>query len=468
MPLATPTMTTRPFYRSRVVQAAAAGVLFVALAVFVARLEIGRDLSRLHVGVLSGAREGNYHAVVDRMAAAAGVRHGIVTNVESAGSVENLAKLARASGGACDVAFALIQDGALIQGPSSSSSSSSLELLGRLPRAESVLFLGAHADDIADFASLRGMRIGIGPEGSGAAKIAREILQSRDFDTLGLTLSTHPLVEQLDLAAKGELDLAVVVMDEDAPLVDAAVRERGLQIAGFAHADVLLSRVAHVHVGRIGAGHYDPVRVLPAADKTVLQVDTLLVGNGCAGRSKTVALLGVVTDVFPDFVRANVSAPNASGLPLSSAAKSYFENDGPEVFDEYAPWLVDIMPAGKWVYIVTALSLLFNAMGFGHRFQLWRIDAARVQLEGELTGAFGPATTLGDIERMPGHASAETLATCERIVHDLEALAQRSRKQSLSILVPMGQEMAYRFQEDIVHQTLATLRAFLKRARPSA
>jgi hypothetical protein len=51
----------------------------------------------------------------------------------------------------------------------------------------------------------------------------------------------------------------------------------------------------------------------------------------------------------------------------------------------------------------------------------------------------------------------------ESLITDLEALAARSRRQSLSALVPMGQEMAYRYQEEIIYQTMAVLRDFLRR-----
>ena len=45
----------------------------------------------------------------------------------------------------------------------------------------------------------------------------------------------------------------------------------------------------------------------------------------------------------------------------------------------------------------------------------------------------------------------------------LEQLSERSRRYSLSMLVPMGQEMAYRYQEELMHQTLAVLREYLRR-----
>jgi hypothetical protein len=92
-----------------------------------------------------------------------------------------------------------------------------------------------------------------------------------------------------------------------------------------------------------------------------------------------------------------------------------------------------------------------------------------VRLEGELGKHFPPATTLGDIQRtspdaVSPEAKAETLVVMDRVIRELEQLAARSRRYSLSVLVPMGQEMAYRYQEGIIYETLTVLRDFRKRS----
>jgi len=54
------------------------------------------------------------------------------------------------------------------------------------------------------------------------------------------------------------------------------------------------------------------------------------------------------------------------------------------------------------------------------------------------------------------------------LIERLEALADRCRKQSLSIVVPMGGEMAYRYQERLVTDLLHALRAFEEGQEQSA
>jgi hypothetical protein len=440
----------------------AAGLLLVAtLIALVSRLDLRPNLRHLQVALLSGPPEGNYHAIAGTIAAAAAKKGGRVDNVTSAGSIANVARLAAAAR-TCEVQAALVQGGLDVP------DEPKIELLGRLWKAESVFFLGKDGDKITQFAQLARLRIGIGPEGSGTARIARQIFASRELSGLGVVLSNHELAEQLDLAQKAELDLAVFVMDEDAALIEGAVRDRGLQIAGFPHADVVSRRFRFLRHGRIGAGQYDAVRMLPPVDKQVLRVDTLILGNGCARRSQVIGLLSSIADVFPDFIRHNRETPNATGLDLASAAKGFRDNGGPELLDEYLPRVSDVMPPSNWVHLGLGLSVLFNVMGIANRFILWRIDAARVRSEQEIATCFGPTTTLGDISRMD--PSGDLLEgrirdEVDRVIGELEALAARSRKLSLTVLVPMGGEMAYRYQEQVIYETLAVLHAFRERWR---
>ena len=63
-----------------------------------------------------------------------------------------------------------------------------LRLVGRLTKAESVFFLGKDADKITQFSSLTKAKIGVGPEGSGTARIAKQMLDLPELAPLGATL----------------------------------------------------------------------------------------------------------------------------------------------------------------------------------------------------------------------------------------------------------------------------------------
>src|SRR5262249_27589315 len=158
---------------------------------------------------LSGEPGGQYHAVAMRLAERARRERGTLTVVPTAGSIENVSRLA-ADRARCSEMFALIQDGTPVP------PDARFELLGRLPEPESVLLLAKAGHSFRLLADLRGARIGIGPEGSGTAHLMQQLFADRDLRDLDITLSHHPLAEQAEQVAQGGLDIAAMVMREDA------------------------------------------------------------------------------------------------------------------------------------------------------------------------------------------------------------------------------------------------------------
>jgi TRAP-type uncharacterized transport system substrate-binding protein len=453
-------MPQRAFRPSTGLKAAVLVGLLLLIGLLAVFSDHSSNLSHLQVGVLSASARGNYYAIVDTLAEEARQQKGRIDNVTSAGSVENVSRLI-ASRTSCDVHFALVQDGM------SWPTGQSLELIGRLNKAESLVFLGRGTDRIKTLTDLRGLRIGIGPTGSGTERVARQVLTP--LAALDITLSTQGIDEQLAMLERGELDLGAMVIDADARLLTEAVRDRGLEILSLPNANALARRLPFTRVGSIEAGQYDPVRLLPGEDKHVLQIDTLIVGNRCARLSATQAFITVLATVFPDFVRYNRDTPNRTGLRLAPAASSYFANDGPDIVGVHVPWVVDIMPTASWVQLILGFSLLFNGMALWHRFHLWRIDANRIRIERAIPPLFGPGVTVGEITEMAPsekHRSPGARAQLDTIMEELATLSERSQRQSQSVLVPMGQEMAYRYQEALIADLLHALRAFRDRLGP--
>jgi uncharacterized protein len=453
-------LTKRTLDQSRGLKLALLGGILLLISLLAASSDHSPNLAHVRVGVLSADPQKNYYEVVNGLAAEARQQKGRIDNIPSAGSVENVSQLV-ASRTSCDVHFALVQEG--LDWPTGSS----LELIGRLPEAESLVFLGPQADQIKALTDLRGMRIGIGPVGSGTEHVARQVLAP--LAELDLSLSTQGVDEQLVQLERGELDLVAMVINEDAQLVAEAVRARGLQILSLPRADALARRLPFKRVGRIVAGQYDQVRVLPGEAKDVLQVDTLIVGNRCARRSVTQGFMTVLVTVFPDFVRYNRATPNRTGLPLALAARSYFEHEGPDVVGVYAPWVIDIMPTASWVQLILGISLLLNARSWWHRFRVSRIDKNRMRAENAIPLLFGPGVTVGEIAaRAPSekHRTPEARKQLDTILDQLAVLLERSRRESQSVFVPMGEEIRYHDLEKFIDDLLYALRAFRDRLGP--
>jgi TRAP-type uncharacterized transport system substrate-binding protein len=422
------------------------------LGALVALSDPEASLRHLKVGFLSGGVKGYYFAIVDRIAVGASRRKGRITNVTSAGAVENVQRLIAARSGGCKAHFALVQEGTELP------AEHNLELIGRLTRPESLVILGKNVDRIVSPRELQGLRLGIGPPGSGTEALMRRLLAP--LSGLQLRISTQPTDEQIYKLERGELDLGAMVTEQDADQLQEAVRSRGLQILGLPRAEAFAHDLAFLRVGRIEAGHYDPVAGLPPTDKPVLLVDTLIIGNGCASRSATSGLISVLDEIDPQFLKHNRETPNLSGLPYSTVARAYFDRGGPDLVGVYAPWVVDIMPTASWVELALGISVLFNAMGAVSRFRLWRLDANRVAIEKEISRLFGAGITVSEISRARPAGGEEVEVGVQEAMRRLETLYGRCRTQSLSIFVPMGAEMAYRYQENLILDLLQALRGF--------
>jgi hypothetical protein len=362
--------------------------------------------------------------------------------------------------------FAFIQDGTPV------AADSGLELLGRLPEPESLLLLSRKGRPTGNFASLHNTSIGIGPDGSGTAYLMHQLLGDADLSKLDIRTSYHELEEQARLVAEGRLDIAAFVMRSDADFLRRIIARYDLDIVEFQDLQGLVGRYPWLSLGRIPAGRYDLVGQVPPTDKVVPDVNTLVVTNACAKRADRVELLVLLAAELPKFVRSNppASTSTATEVPLSAEARQFFLTGEPEIADRYFPWLVNLMSPAYWIYLVMAVTALFNLLkGISH-FRLWRLDAAREKLEAEAASITGET-----ISHAPGHGAPATSAVLdaaarsaiESILHRLARLRLRCRRYANSFATPMGDEMFYRYQQSLIDHTASILRMTLSRGSPT-
>jgi TRAP transporter TAXI family solute receptor len=438
---------------------AAAGVAAIA-----AGFGIAHDYGYLRASILTGSPGGQYHALAMRLAGRAKREHGALTVIQTAGSIENVNRLT-AGRGHCAEMFALIQDGTPVL------ANVGLELLGRLPQPETLLLLGRQDSAVRTFADLRGASIGVGPEGSGTAYLMHLLFEDADLRELDVRLSHHELPEQAQLVAQGKLDLAAFVMQEGAEFLHTVIRQHGLDIVSPQDLQGLIARYPWLSLGLIPAGRYDLVRPVPAVDKQIAQLGTLVIASPCAKRADRVALLMLLGAELPGFVRANPPSATSSAtlLTLAPEARQFFLTGEPEVADRYFPWLVNLMSPAYWVYLFMATTVLFNGMKAYSRFRLWRIDAARENLETALKNLVDPKLTHAQMRAVPERvmSASEKRSAAQAIMDRLLGLRARCQRQTNSFVTPMGDEMFYRYQQSLIDEATTTVGALLQHSPSS-
>jgi TRAP-type uncharacterized transport system substrate-binding protein len=450
-------------------------IALAALAVVAALLyyTVSGDYAFLRASVLTGSPTGAYHALGDRLAARAKKKNGHLKVEATAGSVENIARLV-GENGRCVPAFAFVQDG--VPAPADAG----LTTLGRLPQPESLFLFARHGRAINTFDDLKGASIGIGPEGSGTGYLMQQLMENSDLSGLGLKPSNHDLEAQAGLVRDGQLDLAASVMNENAEMVRTLVNKYDLEIVAPADIEGLVARDKWLRLGRIPAGFYDIAKPIPATDKLVAQVDTLVMTNACVHRAERVAFLMLLSEEFPNFVRVNPppAAKSQDSAPLADEAREYFASGEPQLADKYFPWAVNLMSPAYWIYLAMGATVLLNAMGVYSRFRLWRIDANRGLLENRLKALAYPglneeqikarahsAITRDQIKALPPEhviQTPEDRKAAEELIKDFDALHRRCEEQLVSYVTPMGSEMYYRYQEWLIDEAKAVLTTLLR------
>jgi len=355
-----------------------------------------------------------------------------------------------------------------------------LTTLGRLPQPESLFLFARRGRAINTFDDLKGASVGIGPEGSGTGYLMQQLLENSDLSGLGLKPSNHDLEAQAALVRDGQLDVAASVMNESAEMVRTLANKYDLEIVAPADIEGLVARDKWLRLGRIPAGYYDIAKPIPATDKLVAQVDTLVMTNSCVHRAERVAFLMLLSEEFPNFVRVNPppSAKSQDSAPLADEAREFFATGQPAIADKYFPWLVNLMSPAYWIYLAMAATVLLNAVGSYSRFRLWRIDANRALLEGRLKALAYPGLseeqikaralsgiTREQIKALPPGTVIQTpkdREAAEALKKEFDTLRRRCEDQLSSYVTPMGSEMYYRYQEWLIDEARVALAALLR------
>ena len=431
-------------------------LLLVSGLIFVA-IELNPDLDHMRVSILSGPENGNFYQVGEQLAGDAKKHKGKLVNVATEGSHDNLQQLrvAAAKGG---VRFALMPDG--IEYPDTGK----FRLVARIPKPLTFFVIGRNTERYHYLADLKNAHIGIGPKGSGNALIANYLLGGKDLEGLNFRLSYFSPKVQLEQLQQGNIDAAIFLTSMDDPLIIEALRSE-LEIINFANSEAIIKRKPAFNIEKIYTGQFDHVNLLPRNDKTVFTVETLLVANKGASRTDIVVLLTLLSRTFPDFIEYNRQQPQNMELPYARDLRTFIDNGGPTLLDEFAPALVSLMPPANMFHYVLVVSLFMNVLGIWNRVRLWQIDKTRADLEQQIVNYFGANLSLAEIRNLDRNAweiDDGNLDKINDLVDRYQTLLQCCKSYTSSLVTPMGMENVYRYHEELISEQLTALKKILQ------
>ena len=266
----------------------------------------------------------------------------------SSGSVENLDRLKDRSF-QVDVGF--VQGGTI-----SAKEAPHLVSLGGICYSPLWVFYRSQ-DTLDDLSLLKGKKIAIGPEGSGARKLSVELLRATS-----VAASPTQLVDLHSSAAvkaimEGRVDVIMISSTVDNALVQELLRAEGIKLMNFRQAEAYTRRFPALSRVVLPEGILDFSKKKPATDIHLLATTTNLIVRKNLHPAMMYLLLDAAMDIHGNAGWVNKAdefpSPKSQDFPLSDIAERFYKSG--------RPFLLDYLPSGMAAYIDRMILILVPA-----------------------------------------------------------------------------------------------------------
>ncbi len=342
------------------------------------------------ITISTGPEGSSFQRAAERYAAALS-RSGVTVRLRpSAGSLENLRRLADP---ASDVELGFVQVGVKLPEPAAGQPPrrelASLGTVARQPLY--VLVRGRTPPD--RLSALAGKRLVVGPEGSGTRVLALALLKANGVEPGGAT-TLLDLDDDLVGAAldRGEIDAAFLMGDSASPRVIRGLTQKpDVHVVQLAQLEAYLRRFQDLDRIVIPRGAFDLGKDLPPADLNLVGSTVELVARADLHPAISDLVLETARQVHgrPTLLQraGEFPAPREHELPLSDDARRYYESGKRWLYRMLPFWaasladrfLVVLVPLV--LLLVPALRLVPTVYRWRIRLRLYRVYASLLELE---------------------------------------------------------------------------------------
>jgi TRAP-type uncharacterized transport system substrate-binding protein len=326
----------------------------------------------------TGSIEGAYHQYAQRYREIL-ARKGFDLQLRpSSGSAENLVLLDSATE-RVDVAFvqgglgdpvrspALLSLGGLFHEP--------LWVFHRLPR------------DIARLTDLRGLRVAIGPEGSGTRALALQLLLANGLGPGQARLSSLTGAAAVEALREGQVDAVLMVAAPEAGYIATLLRDPAVRLMSFAQADAYTRRFLFLSKVVLPRGAIDLVRDRPREDVVLVAPTAQLVARDDLHPTLQTLLLQAAAEVHAGAGLFQSAGEFPSGrpqdFPLSREAER-FHRGGLPFLQQIMPLWLAILIERLWVMVLPLVAVAIPLTRIIPPLYNWRIRRRILNLYGEL------------------------------------------------------------------------------------
>ena len=345
---------------------------------------------------------------------AALARHAIVVTPQpSLGSQENLQRLNQ---GTVDIAF--VQSGSTEQ---AEAERTGLISLGSLFTEPVWLFM-REKKAIKQLTQLKGMKINLGPEGSGVPRLFKQVLEVNGVDTARLRIGALENTPATVALLEGRIDALVFSSAPEAPLIQMLLQTPGIKLFDFAQAEAYTRRLPFLTHVSLPRGIVDLGRDLPAQDYQLIAPTATLV----AREDLHPALIDLFVQAAGQihggtgWFQQQGQFPSAryTEIPVAREAAKFYKDGAPMLQRYMSFWLANFFDR-MWVLVVALGALILPLSKVVPPLYVWRIRSRVYRWYGQLR------TVEQALEAVPEERRAEIYAAQLQRLNEIEEMVNQ-------------------------------------------
>ena len=328
---------------------------------------------------LSTGQENSAYENIGKRYAQAMQKHGIkVTLQPGQGSQENLQRLNK---GATDIAF--VQSGSTNE---AEAERAGLMSLGSLFTEPVWLFM-REKKAVTHLTQLKGLKINLGPEGSGVPRLLRQVLQVNGVSASDISASdlenTPATVELLE----GRIDGLVFAAAPDDPLIQMLLMTPGIRLFDFKQAEAYTRRLPFLTHVTLPRGIVDLGRDLPARDYQLIAPSATLVARADLHPALVDLFVQAASNIHSGAgwfqQQGQFPSPRYTEIPVAREAAKFYK-DGPPFLQRYMNfWLANLFDR-MWVVLLAVGALVLPLSRVVPPLYVWRIRSRVYRWYGQL------------------------------------------------------------------------------------
>ena len=339
------------------------------------------DPSPPKVVTLSTGQENSAYEQLAKRYAAVLARDGIQVRLKrSEGSFENLERLKNPDSGV-DVAF--VQSGST---ELADAEREGLLSLGSLFVEPVWLF---YRDDvkITHLRDLRGMKINVGPTGTGVPQLFSKLLSANGVPVNKVKLTAMENTPATVALLAGRIDGMVFSSSAEGLLIQMLLQTPGIRLFSFSQAEAYARRFPFLSSVRLPRGIVDLGRDMPPRDVQLIAPTATLVAREDLHPALIDLFVKAAAEIHggPGWFqrRGDFPTANFTEIPVASSAEKFYKS-GPSLMYRYLPFWVANFFDRMWIVIVALGALLVPLSRVVPPLYVWKVRSRIYRWYGQL------------------------------------------------------------------------------------